>query len=156
MFAKQASIQHTSPPLRPTDKVFIVFLLCMTCVVAMMGYTTYQRGKIEEASKRNGEAWLKWLTESAKHRSEQDFLPAACAAQSPPAKQVWAACFESINTAEGPLGKLNNPFSGDRLQRVLQCDPQNRALWLTSTILTARRQLSWPVEAGNEFNALLA
>jgi integrase len=28
--------------------------------------------------------------------------------------------------------------------------------WLTSTILTARRQLSWPVEAGNEFNALLA
>jgi carbon monoxide dehydrogenase subunit G len=28
--------------------------------------------------------------------------------------------------------------------------------WLASTILTARRQLSWPVEAGNEFNALLA
>ena len=28
--------------------------------------------------------------------------------------------------------------------------------WLTSTILTARRQLSWPVEAGNELNSLLA
>ena len=27
---------------------------------------------------------------------------------------------------------------------------------LTSTILTARRQLSWPVEAGDEFNPLLA
>ena len=27
---------------------------------------------------------------------------------------------------------------------------------LTSTILTARRQLSWPVEAGNEFVALFA
>ena len=27
---------------------------------------------------------------------------------------------------------------------------------LTSTILTARRQLSWPVEAGNEFNPLFA
>ena len=26
--------------------------------------------------------------------------------------------------------------------------------WLTSTILTARRQLSWPVEAGNEFHCL--
>lgn len=30
------------------------------------------------------------------------------------------------------------------------------SMCLTSTILTARRQLSWPVEAGNEFNALLA
>ncbi len=29
-------------------------------------------------------------------------------------------------------------------------------LWLTSTILTARRQLSWPVEAGDDFNPLLA
>jgi hypothetical protein len=28
--------------------------------------------------------------------------------------------------------------------------------WLTSTILTARRQLSWPVEAGDDFNPLLA
>jgi serine/threonine-protein kinase HipA len=27
---------------------------------------------------------------------------------------------------------------------------------LTSTILTARRQLSWPVEAGDDFNPLLA
>ena len=26
--------------------------------------------------------------------------------------------------------------------------------WLVSTILTARRQLSWPVEAGNEFDCL--
>ncbi len=31
-----------------------------------------------------------------------------------------------------------------------------RFVWLTSTILTARRQLSWPVEAGDEFNPLLA
>lgn len=29
-------------------------------------------------------------------------------------------------------------------------------LCLTSTILTARRQLSWPVEAGDEFNPLFA
>ena len=26
--------------------------------------------------------------------------------------------------------------------------------WSVSTILTARRQLSWPVEAGNEFDCL--
>jgi hypothetical protein len=28
------------------------------------------------------------------------------------------------------------------------------AFWSMSTILTARRQLSWPVEAGNEFDCL--
>ena len=28
--------------------------------------------------------------------------------------------------------------------------------WSMSTILTARRQLSWPVEAGNEFDCLCA
>lgn len=43
---------------------------------------------------------------------------------------------------------------------LAQADPaaaqRNIEQWLTSTILTARRQLSWPVEAGNEFNALLA
>lgn len=31
-----------------------------------------------------------------------------------------------------------------------------RHLWSMSTILTARRQLSWPVEAGNEFDCLCA
>jgi len=33
---------------------------------------------------------------------------------------------------------------------VLTC-----AMWSMSTILTARRQLSWPVEAGSEFACLL-
>lgn len=128
MDIKQASIQDTPPPLRRTDKAFIFFLICITCLVAVMGYTTYQRGKIEEASKRNGEAWLKWLSESAKNRLEPGFLPDTCAAQSPPAKQNWADCFESLATPEGPLGKLINPFSGGRLQRVVQCDPQDRTL----------------------------
>lgn len=128
MNTKQTNIQDKSPPLRRADKAFILFMLCITCVVATMGYTTYQRGTIEEASKRNGEAWLKWLSESGKNRHEPGFFPVTCAAQSPPAKQVWADCFESITTPEGPLGKLTNPFSGGRLQRVVKCDPQDRTL----------------------------
>ena len=128
MDTKQASIQQVAPPLKRTDKLFIFFMLCMTCVVAWMGYTTFQKGTIEETSKRNGEAWLQWLSESAKHRHEAGFLPATCAAQSPPATQIWGNCFESITTPEGPLGKLTNPFSGGRLQRVVKCDSQDRAL----------------------------
>ncbi len=128
MDTEQVSIQHTSPPLSRTDKAFIFFLICVTCLVAGMGYSTYQRGQMEEAAKRNGEAWLKWLSESAKARLEPGFLPVTCAAQSPPVKQIWAACFESVSTPEGPLGKLTNPYSGGRLQRVVQCDPKDRTL----------------------------
>ena len=128
MDANQAGNQLISPPLRRADKVFIFFMICMTCVVAGMGYTTYQRGTVEEASKRNGEAWLKWLSESGKSRHEPGFLPVTCAAQSPPAQQMWADCFESIASPEGPLGQLTNPFTGGRLARVLKCDPQDTTL----------------------------
>ena len=93
MDTKQASTQQISPPLKRTDKLFIFFMMCMTCVVAVMGYTTYQQGKVEETSKRNGEAWLKWLSESAKSRHEPGYEPAACAAQLPPATQTWGGLF---------------------------------------------------------------
>ena len=128
MDTKQASTQQISPPLKRTDKLFIFFMICMTCVVAVMGYTTYQQGKVEETSKRNGEAWLKWLSESAKSRHDPGYEPAACAAQLPPATQTWGGCFESITAPDGPLGALTNPFSGGRLQRGVKCDSQDRTL----------------------------
>ena len=128
MDTEQDSLQRSDPPLKGIDKLFIFFMICMTCVVAGMGYMTYQKGTIEETAKRNGEAWLKWLSESAKNRHEPGFQPAACAAQLPPATQIWGGCFESITAPEGPLGALGNPFSGGRLQRVVKCDSQDRAL----------------------------
>ena len=128
MDTKQAGIQPMAPPLKRADKLFIFFMICMTCLVAWMGYTTYQKGMIEETSKRNGEAWLKWLSESAKSRHAPGFQPAACAAQLPPVTQIWADCFESITAPDGPLGALTNPYSGGRLQRVVKCDAQDRTL----------------------------
>jgi hypothetical protein len=51
------------------------------------------------------------------------------------------------------LAQLGSPATlHKRITRLREKD----MLWLTSTILTARRQLSWPVEAGEDFNALLA
>lgn len=52
-----------------------------------------------------------------------------------------------------------SPFTCSfKMKRNLRGQPkcQLSAVCLTSTILTARRQLSWPVEAGDEFNPLLA
>jgi hypothetical protein len=47
---------------------------------------------------------------------------------------------------------LDDPRHTDS-QIVLISVAEERA-WSMSTILTARRQLSWPVEAGNEFDCL--
>jgi restriction endonuclease len=40
--------------------------------------------------------------------------------------------------------------------RSVNAGGQAAAEWSMSTILAARRQLSWPVEAGNELNGLLS
>ena len=47
----------------------------------------------------------------------------------------------------------------DQAKAALRCDESPKGTprysnWSMSTILTARRQLSWPVEAGNEFDCL--
>jgi IS30 family transposase len=47
-------------------------------------------------------------------------------------------------------------LSHETIYRSLFIQARGILNWLTSTILTARRQLSWPVEAGNELNSLLA
>ena len=47
-------------------------------------------------------------------------------------------------------------LQGD-IENAGRCILLNPAVdWSMSTILTARRQLSWPVEAGNELNGLLS
>jgi hypothetical protein len=46
--------------------------------------------------------------------------------------------------------------SGDRQHAQRLPRGERFAVCLTSTILTARRQLFWPVEAGDEFKPLLA
>jgi hypothetical protein len=46
------------------------------------------------------------------------------------------------------------PISLKSIVHSIQRKNRVKRHWSMSTILTARRQLSWPVEAGNEFNYL--
>ena len=74
--------------------------------------------------------------------------------------------YERLDAADAPRqGDLDGRgnLSEKELRRwcewfVAICEDQvsfmNRMFWLMSTILTARRQLSWPVETGNEFDSL--
>ena len=64
---------------------------------------------------------------------------------------AFAATCDAQAAEKKLAGAAKNSF-------VQKCEKDAAAAlaWLASTILTARRQLSWPVEAGNEFNALLA
>jgi coenzyme F420-reducing hydrogenase beta subunit len=73
----------------------------------------------------------------------------------PAQKQVLVAiglfCTETFSSSSALLLKLEDS-SGELSLAV--CRSAISHPWSMSTILTARRQLSWPVEAGNEFNYL--
>ena len=128
MDTESGNVHSVEPPLRRTDKLFLLFMLGMVCIVTWVGYLSYQKGQLEETSKRNGEAWLQWLSEAAAHRDEPGFQPEACAAQLSTTPQPWVSCYQSLTAPEGPLGPQRNPFSGASVQRITKCDSQNRQL----------------------------
>jgi len=128
MDTESGSAHPVEPPLKRSDKFFILFMICMVCIVTWVGYLSYQKGQLEETTKRNGEAWLQWLSEAATHRHEAGFQPEACAAQLPPTSQRWQNCYQSLTAADGPLGPQRNPFSGRQVQRAVKCDSQDRQL----------------------------
>lgn len=112
-------------PLQRSDKFFILFMIGMVCIVTWVGYLSYQKGQLQETTKRNGEAWLQWFTEAAAHRHESGFEPKPCAAQS---HNTWADCYQSLTAPDGPIGAQRNPFSGASVQRIVKCDSQDRHL----------------------------
>jgi len=77
--------QHaqTSVPkkLGPTwvDILFLIFLVGVLVSVTLLGRLAYEEGMKTESSKENGEAWVKWMTDSSDRRFKEGFQPAACA-----------------------------------------------------------------------------
>ena len=71
-----------------------------------------------------------------------------------PAQQLGHAVLDRV---KGEFAQLNpQPVGAQRVVRFGGVgDGCDANAWLASTILTAKRQLSWPAEAGNEFDCLL-
>ena len=62
----------------PSDIVFLVFLFLAMLSVGWVGHLAYKEGMKVEVTKRNGEAWAKWLTQAGLERSNEGYEFSAC------------------------------------------------------------------------------
>ena len=135
------------------DYGFFALMLAVLIAVVWVGVLSYEEGVNTEKSKRNGEAWVAWLTENSAKRFETDYAMAACAgglrvapvaepteqapagegeatAKAAPAAGVpnaWGACLEEILKST-ELKDLVNPFTGKAPDLVEKCDPADHNL----------------------------
>ena len=83
------------------DALFMVFLVFMLAFVSWVGMLSYAEGMKNEVTKRNGEAWAKWLGDASAERSNPGFAVAECAAGAP-AEAVAAASPAAAKEAVKP------------------------------------------------------
>ena len=140
------------------DMFFLVFLVFAVVGVAWVGYLSFKAGMKTETTKRNGEAWAKWLTDAGGPRHKEGFLPGECAAgvfplgavvpsaataasapEASPEKvdtlattatgpRTWGDCLAALSKSESPMGAMRNPFLNKPLELIEKCDTANRSV----------------------------
>ena len=135
------------------DFGFFALMVAVLIAVTWVGVLSYEEGMNTEKSKRNGEAWVAWLSENGAKRFEADYALAACAggqtaapapessekapagegetlapaAPAAAAPNAWGACLEEILKSTDLKG-LINPFTGKAPDLVEKCDPADHSL----------------------------
>lgn len=133
-----SSTDHTSEPqnagTNSADKLFLVFLVFIIAAVTWLGVVNYREALKVEDAKRNGEAWIAWLTETGTTRFEANSKHAACqGGLKAPADAkagtpgTWGACLNYI-LAETELKDQINTFFNKPPHFVAACDPKDRTL----------------------------
>ena len=140
------------------DMFFLAFLVFAVVGVGWVGYLSFKAGMKTETTKRNGEAWAKWMTDAGVARHKEGFLPGECAAgvfplgavvpsaapaaSAPVASpekvdtlattatgpRTWGDCQAALSKPESPLGAMRNPFSNKPLELIEKCDRTNRSV----------------------------
>ncbi len=114
---------------RPTtsDMAFLGFLVCVLVMVALMGTFTFREGLKTEVGKTQAEALVKWLSDAKDRRAQVGFEPSACSAASadPGKPPTWADCVKVLFGPGGPMGGLQNAFSGQPIAFLSRCEPSN-------------------------------
>jgi hypothetical protein len=148
----------TQKKLTLSDMFFLGFLCFAVVGVAWVGYLSFKAGMKTETTKRNGEAWAKWLTDAGVARHKEGFLPGECAAgvfplgavvpsaapaasapEASPEKsdtlattatgpRTWGDCQAALSKPESPLGDVRNPFLDKPLELIEKCDRSNRSV----------------------------
>ena len=138
------------------DYGFIVFILLVLVAVTMLGVLGHREAMKTEASKRNGEQWVNWLTKASETRFAPDYAIAACAggvktaaasaapaagedskpadaaadqaATAPtPAPGTWGACLAHLMSAT-EFKDMVNPFTGAAPNFIPACNPADHTL----------------------------
>jgi len=135
-----------------SDFGFFALMALVVVAVTWVGVLSFEEGMHTEKSKRNGEAWVAWLTENSAKRSDPDYPLRACAAglQAPTAAQpsepapegateeapkpaaaaapnTWGACVAEIVKVPA-FAAMVNPFTGKTPELVEKCDPADHNL----------------------------
>ena len=95
------------------DALFMVFLVLMLAFVAWVGMLSFAEGMKNEVTKRNGEAWAKWLGDASAERFKPGFAVAECAAGAS-AEAVAAASPAAAKEAAKPEDAAAPPASPAR------------------------------------------
>jgi len=122
--------------------------------VVWIGMLSFKEGMKTEESKRNGEAWVAWLSEASSKRHEPGYALAACAGGTPaavaeavavaapePAADVptppaaapasaantWGGCLADM-WKQKPFADMVNPFTGKAPVLIEKCDPADYTL----------------------------
>lgn len=121
-----------------TDICFMLLLFAILLLVAYTSVIGYQDAMRIEATKKNGEAWVKWFKESREQDAATGKLPAECRATAHSAKEggeadktglsSWGQCLEALQRANVPVAMQINPFTGAPEKRVAKCDPKDLKL----------------------------
>ena len=132
-----------------TDWIFLISMVVMLALVAWVGELSYHEGMKTEVTKRNGETWAQWFTETGTERFKDDFGLVSCIGGpnrpvTPPAEnadatagsdtpvapptRLWGECLKSLTTPPGALAGLRNPFDNEPLRIVAKCEPSDRSV----------------------------
>jgi hypothetical protein len=128
-----ASIENSgTPPTKVNsgkpnfwDTLFLIFLASILVLVAWVGVLAHQDGMKNEATKHNGEAWVKWLKDNSEPRMQENFAIESCSA-SADERRRWGDCFEAILENVKELKNQSNAFTGQALEFIAKCDPKDR------------------------------
>ena len=98
-----------------TDWTFLASMVVMIALVAWVGELSYQEGMKTEVTKRNGETWAQWFTETGTERFKDDFGLVSCIGGpnrpvTPPAENTDASAGSATPDAAPmtPPGTMND------------------------------------------------
>lgn len=106
------------------DIGFMVLMALLMVFVFWLTTVNYQEGMKTELAKRNGEAWVEWLTTAGTTRFDEGYKDAPCSGKAEPG--TWGECASYIKT-QTPLKGLVNTFFDKPPELIAACNKEDRS-----------------------------